>query len=245
MKMKQLSRMIGLVIWLATVQTSLGFYNPSTGRWLSRDPVGEQGGRNLYTIVENDAVRNVDALGLMLTRPPSDVWFQSFQIQKPLPAGVNGVTTVDYMISIDDVSVTDCGSCCKLRTGSFKMRIRTDYAQSIGMNTMFHEGAHAAADYLLGDTMLPRAVSCLKSRCADLHGQVTPKDCRKKLEAEARAIESTLEGLADGLLQTMHHLYIGTTGHSTAGENAFQSWLEAWLPAWQDDIAKSGDCKFW
>ena len=24
------------------------FYNPSSGRWLSRDPIGERGGRNLY-----------------------------------------------------------------------------------------------------------------------------------------------------------------------------------------------------
>jgi len=38
--------------------------NPSTGRWPNRDPIGERGGRNLYAIWENDAINNVDSLGL-------------------------------------------------------------------------------------------------------------------------------------------------------------------------------------
>jgi hypothetical protein len=55
---------IGLMVWLATVQTGWGFYNPSTGRWLSRDPVGERGGRNLYAFLQNDGVNSVDFKGL-------------------------------------------------------------------------------------------------------------------------------------------------------------------------------------
>ncbi len=40
------------------------YYNPSTGRWLSRDPLEEEGGVNLYGFVGNDPVSNVDVLGL-------------------------------------------------------------------------------------------------------------------------------------------------------------------------------------
>ena len=40
------------------------FYNPMDGRWLSRDPIEEQGGWNLYGFVANDAVSRYDALGL-------------------------------------------------------------------------------------------------------------------------------------------------------------------------------------
>lgn len=40
------------------------YYNPSTGRWLSKDPMGEDGGVNLYAFVGNNPVSNVDALGL-------------------------------------------------------------------------------------------------------------------------------------------------------------------------------------
>ncbi len=40
------------------------YYNPETGRWLSRDPIAERGGFNLYGFVGNDGVNRVDLLGL-------------------------------------------------------------------------------------------------------------------------------------------------------------------------------------
>jgi uncharacterized protein RhaS with RHS repeats len=40
------------------------FYDPGAGRWLNRDPIGEEGGVNLYGMVGNDAVGRVDVLGL-------------------------------------------------------------------------------------------------------------------------------------------------------------------------------------
>jgi RHS repeat-associated protein len=39
------------------------FYDPVTGRWLSRDPIGEKGGVNLYGLVNNNPLNNVDILG--------------------------------------------------------------------------------------------------------------------------------------------------------------------------------------
>ncbi len=42
------------------------YYNPSTGRWLSRDPIGENGGINLYAFVRNSTVNLIDVLGLQL-----------------------------------------------------------------------------------------------------------------------------------------------------------------------------------
>jgi RHS repeat-associated protein len=40
------------------------YYDPSGGRWLSRDPANERGGLNLYAFVANDALRQFDKLGL-------------------------------------------------------------------------------------------------------------------------------------------------------------------------------------
>ncbi len=40
------------------------YYNPNTGRWLSRDPIEEEGGLNLYGMVGNDTINLVDPLGL-------------------------------------------------------------------------------------------------------------------------------------------------------------------------------------
>ncbi|MFD2160623.1 RHS repeat domain-containing protein [Rubritalea tangerina] len=39
-------------------------YNPALGRWLSRDPIEEEGGVNLYGFVGNDVVNKTDVFGL-------------------------------------------------------------------------------------------------------------------------------------------------------------------------------------
>ena len=41
------------------------YYDPKTGRWPSRDPIGERGGMNLYGFVGNDGVNQTDILGQM------------------------------------------------------------------------------------------------------------------------------------------------------------------------------------
>lgn len=40
-------------------------YAPETGRWLSRDPIEEEGGANLYAFIGNDSANKVDLLGLV------------------------------------------------------------------------------------------------------------------------------------------------------------------------------------
>ena len=40
------------------------YYDPDTGRWLSRDPLEEEGGINLYQFIGNDPVNLVDPMGL-------------------------------------------------------------------------------------------------------------------------------------------------------------------------------------
>jgi RHS repeat-associated protein len=39
-------------------------YNPYSGRWISRDPLGEQGGSNLYDYVLNDPIDLIDLFGM-------------------------------------------------------------------------------------------------------------------------------------------------------------------------------------
>ena len=40
------------------------FYDPETGRYISADPIGLDGGMNLYAYVENDPVNYIDPWGL-------------------------------------------------------------------------------------------------------------------------------------------------------------------------------------
>ena len=40
------------------------YYDANMGRWINRDPIGEQGGVNLYAMVSNNPIRRWDGLGL-------------------------------------------------------------------------------------------------------------------------------------------------------------------------------------
>jgi len=52
------------------IETGLVYYNyryydANMGRWINRDPIGEQGGYNLYGFVGNNAINGWDLLGLL------------------------------------------------------------------------------------------------------------------------------------------------------------------------------------
>ena len=69
--MKTMASPIRLLLLLASLliaHDASAYYNPSTGRWLSRDPIGERGGHNLYRFVENDAINSLDYLGLRVEK---------------------------------------------------------------------------------------------------------------------------------------------------------------------------------
>jgi RHS repeat-associated protein len=47
------------------------FYKPSTGTWLSKDPIGEKGGKNIYGFLGNAGINKIDAFGLTgINDPP-------------------------------------------------------------------------------------------------------------------------------------------------------------------------------
>jgi RHS repeat-associated protein len=69
-------------------------YDPNLGRWPARDPLGEDGGVNLYAMVGNDPVGRWDNLGLV---------DGNFVIAKPMK---NGASHVSFTTSNDDCAVS-------------------------------------------------------------------------------------------------------------------------------------------
>lgn len=100
--MKPRLRSIALAACLAWLLplTSQAFYNPGTGRWLSRDPIEERGGRNLHGFVGNNPLGMVDRLGLEILcyYNANGIW----TCRSPLEGCCNGRT---YLYA------THC--CCK------------------------------------------------------------------------------------------------------------------------------------
>jgi RHS repeat-associated protein len=66
------------------------FYNPTTGRWLNRDPAGERAGPNLHGFVANDVVGAYDALGQVGRAPNVDKFYYHDQ-----PVAVTATATVE------------------------------------------------------------------------------------------------------------------------------------------------------
>jgi hypothetical protein len=63
MKLNRLKLTWAIVLLALAVLPAHAFYNPTTGRWLSRDPIAERGGRNLYGFAFNKPLSAYDILG--------------------------------------------------------------------------------------------------------------------------------------------------------------------------------------
>jgi len=75
---------LALSAWLLMPQIAQCFYNPSTGRWLSRDPGHEPAGENLYVLVADDPVKRIDLLGLVVICHCPENYFNSLGMVKDI-----------------------------------------------------------------------------------------------------------------------------------------------------------------
>ncbi len=66
MKTQQFTTVVLTGVMLFVSLAAQAFYNPSTGRWLSRDPIEEEGGKNMNGFVANTPINNADHLGLVI-----------------------------------------------------------------------------------------------------------------------------------------------------------------------------------
>jgi RHS repeat-associated protein len=86
------------------------YYDPVTGRWLSRDPIEEEGGVNLYGFVGNDGVNHWDLIGLI--DPQSEL----NNINKSLEKLDKWIRTLEKEINHGKDAKRDPdfkGKCCK------------------------------------------------------------------------------------------------------------------------------------
>jgi len=70
-------------------QTAHGFYNASTGRWLSRDPLDVKGGINLFAFVGNRPLSSIDTDGRLWTDPDGGGWPHPQPQPKPAPPPID------------------------------------------------------------------------------------------------------------------------------------------------------------
>ena len=67
------------------------YYSPELGRFISRDPIGENGGQNLCSVVQNNPIGNVDPSGLEWTCSAETDFLTSYTIQQTTPSYEVGI----------------------------------------------------------------------------------------------------------------------------------------------------------
>jgi uncharacterized protein RhaS with RHS repeats len=105
------------------------FYDPGSGRWLNRDPIGERGGLNLYGMVGNDGVNDFDIDGLSPRggRPPRGGLGANDQALEAANIG-QSIVRASIRSAIDSLR-RDTNSCC---SRAERDRILFEMERSIG-----------------------------------------------------------------------------------------------------------------
>ena len=162
---KAVTPVLAVTAWLLVAQTAQCFYNPSTGRWISRDPIHEKGGLNLYSLVGNDGVNRLDKHGLA-----GWVW--------------GPATTTDYSISYDSaMTIRNYAAPSAYRSGTW---LAERYAKHLGglNDTLFQHylhGAGAAVDLTSDATIKSEVAGALSPKMdnaiADIKKQVESSKC--------------------------------------------------------------------
>jgi RHS repeat-associated protein len=135
------------------------WFDPVTGRWPSRDPIGERGGLNLYGVVNNNPVSLIDLLGMLIKRysarsaPVTEISSEEFIARFPgateETVGVfwSGWPDLLYENRMKHWPVTCDGCVLKVHDAELSPEIFivhgwTEKDGADGMNTVDHERIH-------------------------------------------------------------------------------------------------------
>lgn len=107
------------------------YYSPELGRWPSRDPISELGGFNLYAMVTNGAVQEVDVLGRELlggpnatigpAGPEAEGWFKAINDYESCIQGCKPSTLED---NLDNAAQDGCYAALGGATFTLKGTLR-------------------------------------------------------------------------------------------------------------------------
>jgi len=119
-------------------------YNPATGRWLSRDPIEEQGGFNLYGFVHNNPLHFFDFLGL----EPVTIDFQT-RIKTNLYGFTSGVKT-SHVLTVETTNAQISGESKLLGTTWGVVQGRGNLMASASLTDARDDGGYTTTVTLTG-----------------------------------------------------------------------------------------------
>ncbi|HXT42394.1 MAG TPA: RHS repeat-associated core domain-containing protein, partial [Candidatus Angelobacter sp.] len=130
-------------------------YNPNTGRWLSRDPVGENNGADRYLIVNNSTVNTIDYLGLLDANQQTVLYWLQVAKERVGSGQSDAVKTTDLDKLLDNlgslvpnINVVVDANRVGNRGALYIFKTHTMYIGTVlsSPQTMVHEMIHARND---------------------------------------------------------------------------------------------------
>ena len=114
MKAKQMLCVTLMLLGILLGREAQAFYNPSTGRWLNRDPIGKAGGPNPNACVGNAPIAYFDVLGLWRSYEHRSLTQIAWKNAR-LPSGLVGITAIYKTVEDANIAVDSGASADDLR----------------------------------------------------------------------------------------------------------------------------------
>ena len=138
-------------------------YNPSTGRWLSFDPIGEEGGMNLYGFILNSPINLFDLFGLRDITPEEEKTLGELaSLAKNLRAKKKQIASErDLVAAIDAViadvrkliaSVKDKNDPARLKIGLKALNLWGDKNTALSYEPKYF-GGNATCNFFVADVL--------------------------------------------------------------------------------------------
>ncbi|MEQ1935472.1 MAG: RHS repeat-associated core domain-containing protein [Fimbriimonadaceae bacterium] len=188
MKPKQLTTLIILAcVFTIAAHEAQAFYNPSTGRWLSRDPIEERGGNNHYAFVVNNPFSSWDRLGLSFS------WHtpRMYTLPGPIDVDMYGGTDWDFFSPTTTIFKCPTDNCSyKIYVGGgARVYLWWVFGDEIAR---VHEYAHLYSDFkpavdAFRETAEDRVRECMSKAKANCISSVILKEMVKAYRLQAYA----------------------------------------------------------
>lgn len=128
----------------------LRYYNPSTGRWPSKDPISEKGGLNLYGFVRNCPVNYCDYLGRdtispswVPQTPPSGFMGRIDISRSEFAGGINSTPGQQIPSWVTSSLDTGCIGVCRIFQGNPDRYTRPEKFKNTGCYLSYSEATEA------------------------------------------------------------------------------------------------------
>lgn len=205
--------LLALAHFVFLASSAQAHYDPNIGRWLSRDPIGERGGMNLYASITNNGINFIDYLGLFDPNNPDFVtptWDDKMSaVTWPVPDEFEDSLSGSINFKVSDLTNNGATSTITLgvelaRTGS----LRLDYsrlAQELQSAGLSGEDAAAARDALKAEfqakqTALGKALTQQlleqRQRLGHVAGRANPGKTYVKFNGMAKVFKYSGRALA-------------------------------------------------